>query len=567
MILEKIRKIEKNTTTNKYFFVTRITIVKYFLFFAFLLVLARSVELQIFQSKKLDQIAIKQYQNFKNLQIQRGKIFDSRGNILSTSIPYYSVFVLPKQIKNPALAIKKLAKVLEESEEQIAKKINSQKKFIWIKKFFDANLKKNLDNLQITGVHVVRDFKRYYPLKDFAAHILGFVGYDSKGLEGIEYKYNDHLLKKNTVTSANKTYEGGSIFLSIDENIQYFAQKNLAKYAKKYQALYGQVIVMESKTAAILAMANYPNYDPNNFLNYQNSIYFNRAVNAAYEPGSTFKIITIAAALEENLISANQKIYCEQGSIFIGGSIIRDSSPHSYLTLQQILQKSSNICALKIGRRLTQKKFYQYIQNFGFGKKTAIELPGEIRGIVKDYKKWSLLDLAVISYGHSISVTPIQLISAVNTIANDGVYIAPTVISKIENSLHDNIPLLSKKHKRVISVKTARIIKKMLVSVTEKGGTGSAAKILGIDVAGKTGTTKKYDKQLKKYSDEKHTLSFVGFFPAQDPELTILVILDEPQRNQDHYSAAPLFKEIATNAIRYHRLANDYEKKWAIKKK
>ena len=578
MLLEKIRSVEvkdkdKDIITSNIICI-RYNIIKYFLFLIFLIILVRSLELQIFQSKKLDKIAIQQYQNFKNLETQRGKILDSKGNILSFSIPYYSAFILTKQIKDKQIATVEIAKVLGEEPQKLAKKIYSSQKFIWIKKFFNVDLKKKLENLKIEGVHIVRDFQRQYPLENFASHILGFVGHDSKGLEGIEYKYNKHLLQKElknvsgNESFSGKIYEGRNIFLTIDENIQYFTQKKLSEYAQKYQTKYAQAIVMDTKTATILALANYPSYNPNNFKEYDNNIYFNRVVNASYEPGSTFKVITMAAALEEKVITENQEIYCEQGSIFIGGSVINDPSPQGYLTPEKILQKSSNICALKIGRRLAAKKFYQYIKKFGFGEKTGIELPGEAKGSVRDYKKWSLLDLVTTSYGHSISVTPIQLISAVNVIANDGIYLSPSIVQKMENALQDEVSDSKRTSQRVISSQTAKIMRKILVSVTEIGGTGRSAKILGIDIGGKTGTTKKYDKELKNYSEKKHILSFVGFFPAQKPELTILVILDEPQNNSTKvYSAAPLFKEIATHAIRYWRLSDSYEKKWAIYRK
>ena len=459
MILEKIRnqpthsrlkspiQPKKNSYSPKY----RILIIQYFLFFAFLIVLVRSLELQIFQTKKLDKIAIQQYQNFKNLNTQRGKILDAKGNVLSFSLPFYSAFVLTRQIKDP-YAAEKIASVLDLDTEEISNKITSNKKFVWIKKFFDKDLKKKLETLGLEGFHIIQDFKREYPLNNFASHVLGFVGFNSKGLEGLEYKYNNHLLKKKINTKdyesfTGEVYEGRNIFITIDENIQYFTQKKLEEYVKKHQALYGQAIVMESKTANILAMANYPTYNPNKYFEYNNSVYFNRAITANYEPGSTFKIITVASALEEKLIQPQQKIYCEEGSIFIGGSYIRDARAYAYLTPEETLKKSSNICALKIGRRLSRKKFHQYIKKFGFGEKTNIELPGESLGLVRDYKKWSLLDLAVTSYGHSISVTPIQLISAVNVIANDGVYLSPTIIHKIENAIKEEVSTKKKKKK------------------------------------------------------------------------------------------------------------------------
>ena len=320
-------------------------------------------------------MAINQYHRFKKLQTQRGSIYDSKGEILSSS-PYYSAFILTKQLKDRQSTIEKLTHILPQTSEEISKKIYSKKKFIWLDKLFRYEQKKKIDDLNIAGLHVVQDFRRYYPLENSASHVLGFVGYGSQGLEGLEYRFNKHLLDFKGIVNAEKTrgkvFEGGKIFLTIDENIQYFAEKELKAQVEKMKASRGQVIVMESKTASILAMANYPNYNPNNFSDYSLSTYLNRAVNAAYEPGSTFKVITLAAALEEKLINPQQKIYCENGSFFIGGSVIRDVKPYAYLKLHEVLQKSSNICALKIGRLIKNKKFHQYILDFGFGKKTNI---------------------------------------------------------------------------------------------------------------------------------------------------------------------------------------------------
>lgn len=570
MILDKVRLSVKKTYTPDSFN-KKILFIKLIFGFLFLLVFVRSLELQIFKTRELDQIAIKQYQRFKKLQTQRGSIYDTNGKILASSIPYYSVFILNKQIEDQALTIEKLAALLPESKEKIAAKIYSNKKFVWLKKLFDFELKTKIDNLELAGIHVVQDFRRYYPMENLAAHVLGFVGYDSQGLEGIEYKYNKHLLKsKNTVNKKlerGKIFEGGNIFLTIDENIQYFLEKELKKYAEKLDASHVQAIVMETKTASILGMANYPDYNPNNFLDYSSNNYLNRSVSAAYEPGSTFKIITIASALSEKVINTNQKIYCEDGSYFIGGSIIKDTQPYSYLTPQAILQKSSNICILKIGRLLSNKKFYQYIRKFGFGQKTNIELPGEIRGVVHDYKKWTSLDSATISYGHSILVTPIQLISAINTIANDGVFIEPRIIKSAQDALGREIKILDSKKHRVVNRAVARKIRQMLISVTQKGGTGYLANISGINIAGKTGTARKYSKELKGYSKENHILSFAAMLPAEEPQLTILVILDDPKKSKKtSYSAAPLFKKIAKSAILYYGISYDNQKKWSSQK-
>ncbi len=569
MILDNIRHTKKNLSSRS--FDKKIWIIKGFFFLIFFLILTRSLELQIFQTNELDQMAINQYQRFKKLQTQRGSIYDSKGEILSSSVPYYSAFILTKQLKNRRDTIEKLTHILPQTSEEISKKIYSKKKFIWLDKLFHYEQKKKIENLNIVGVHVVQDFRRYYPLENSASHVLGFVGYGSQGLEGLEYRFNKHLLNFKGSVNAEKTrgkvFEGGKIFLTIDENIQYFAEKELKNQVEKMQATRGQVIVMESKTASILAMANYPNYNPNHFSDYSVNTYLNRAVNAAYEPGSTFKVITLAAALEEKLINPQQKIYCEEGSFFIGGSTIRDIKPYAYLKLHEVLQKSSNICALKIGRLIKNKKFHQYILDFGFGEKTNIELPGEIKGVVHNYTKWSNLDKAVISYGHSISVTPIQLISAINAIANGGMYISPTIIRQTQNALNNSVKLPKQKKKRVVSQKTAHTLRTMMVSVTQKGGTGYLANIPNIEIAAKTGTARKYDKEQRQYSTKSHILSFVGFFPAKNPQLTILVILDNPQKIKGvNRSAAPLFKLVAESAIRHYGIENT-KRIWRIEKK
>ena len=565
MILDKLRAVKVDKPQpNSLLFAKKLFFIKLFFVCLFLLVLGRSLELQIFKTSKLDQMAINQYQKFKKLQVKRGSIYDTNGKLLSSSIPYYSVFALKNQVKTPELVVKKLAKVLDKNPEELADKIYSGKKFIWLAKLFNSQTKQKIENLKIAGIHVVQDFKRYYPLENLASHILGFVGYGSQGLEGIEYHLNKHLLdEKGLAKTKGKTFEGGKIFLTIDENIQYFLEKELKEYTDFFQADYAQAIIMETKTANVLALANYPNYNPNNFADYENKNYFNRAVTAVYEPGSTFKVITAAAVLEEKLINANQKIYCEEGSFFIGGRTIKDTSPYGYLNLQEILQKSSNICALKVGMLLNKKKFHNYIRQFGFGAKTNIELPGESKGIVHNYKKWSNLDNATISYGHSILVTPIQMITAVNTIANDGVYISPKIVKKANDSLNQPINISSQKKRRVISKATARLMKKMLISVTQKGGTAYLARIKGINIAGKTGTSRKYDKEIKAYSTEKHLLSFVATLPAENPQLTFLVILDSPKKSKNAtYSAAPLFKRIAKNSLRYYNIKDGNQLKW-----
>ncbi len=368
---------------------------------------------------------------------------------------------------------------------------------------------------------------------------------DNTGLSNTwNYLYNNPRLK---------TLSGGSLYLTIDSKIQYFAEQELKKAIFAMEAKNGVAIVMESKTGNILSMANIPDYDPNNFDRYDSSRYFNRAVTATYEPGSTFKVITIASALDSKTIQRESIFYCEEGEYQIQDRVIHDVAKYGWLPLEKIIQKSSNICAAKIGQRIPRPIFYRAIREFGFGTKTGISLPGEVSGKVHNYQDWSDTDVATMSFGHTISATPIQVITAINTIAAGGVLVKPRIIKSALKSDGSEVFRANNKGEQIINQNTAKIMKTFMVSVTKPGGTGSLARIKGVSVAGKTGTSRKFDQRKREYSKTNHISSFIGFFPAEDPQITILVVIDEPQKKYLHSKgAAPVFRKIAEHVIRFY---------------
>jgi cell division protein FtsI (penicillin-binding protein 3) len=414
------------------------------------------------------------------------------------------------------------------------------------------------------GIHSLKEYQRFYPQGRHAAQLLGFSGIDSRGLEGLEYQFDSHLMNNSAMPSswrrlfsgsAVDNLSGGSLILTLNHKLQYFTEKELRKAVSVMRAKHGLAIVMESQTGNILALANMPDFDPNNFGRYNPNTYLNRSVSAWYEPGSTFKIITVASALESGAIEKEDIFNCEEGEYQIQDRVIHDVAKFGWLPLKKVIQYSSNICAAKIGQRLSRPVFYRMIHEFGCGKKTGIALPGEINGKVHDYQSWSDTDVATISYGHSITATPLQVLRAINVIATSGLLIKPRIVQKILSP--QGIPISLGQHrggKRILSENVSKIMKEFMISVIQPGGTGYLAKINGVSVAGKTGTSKKFDHKRQEYSSTNHIVSFVGFFPSDRPKLTILVTIDEPQQKYlRSKGAAPVFKKIAEHAIKYHQ--------------
>lgn len=359
-----------------------------------------------------------------------------------------------------------------------------------------------------------------------------------------------------------KNRSGYSLHLTIDSRIQYFAEESLAKGVAAMEAPGGIAIVMESQTGAILAMAQVPGFDPNLYTNYTRGHFLNRAVAGGYEPGSTFKLLTIGAALQEGKIKPDQIFFCENGSMRVDNHMIHDVERHANLSVREIIQHSSNIGASKIGLLLPRETFYRYINQFGFGSKLDIGFPGEASGLVLPLHSWTTIDHASMSFGHGILVSPIQLIAAINVMATGGIYVPPYIVDFIEDQqkkVFKQWPIEGDGPKknfgprpshRILSPEVTDQVKNFMVSVVEVEGTGHRGAIPGVTVAGKTGTSEVFDEETQKYSKTKHITSFVGFLPADAPLFTVLVIVEFPKNGAyGGTAAAPIFKEIAEHTI------------------
>ena len=544
----------------------------------FLILIGRVFYLQIWKADYYDELAKKQQQRTIEIENKRNPIYDRRGRLLANSIKVDSVHASPPNIQNPQKVAQQLAPLLGLDEPTLLQKLQSNRSFVWLKRQINPTLSVKIKELDIQGIDFIQEFKRYYPLGNFAGPLLGFTGVDSQGLEGLEYEYQTLLQgeKNKYIVQQDGTYrivpssayqnlktpQPYSLHLTLDSSIQYFAEKALKKGVQAAQAKKGIAIVMESQTGAILALAHTPGFDPNHFQKFPRTHYLNYAVTTGYEPGSTLKLITIATALEENVIDAEQAFFCENGVFQIADQKIRDIQAYGWLTVEEIIQKSSNICSSKVGLSINKETFFDYLRQFGFGNKTNIGLSAEAMGKVPPPEKWTLVDHAAISFGHGILSSPLQLLTAINTIGTGGDLVLPYIVDHIENKEKMVIREIKgdsgevirqfgpRPKKKILSQKTAHLMKKFMVSVTQKEGSGRLAAIAGVTVAGKTGTAEIFDEALGAYSEKENIASFVGIVPAQEPLLSILVVIESPQSSSfGGIVAAPVFQEIAERSL------------------
>ncbi|MBF0289443.1 MAG: penicillin-binding protein 2 [SAR324 cluster bacterium] len=563
---------------NVYNFHSRIFSVMCLIGLCLLLVLGRVFYLQIWNAEYFNELAQRQQQRTIKLESKRSPIYDRQQRLLAISVKVDSVHALPQHVQEPEKTARILSPLLQMEESVLLEKLTSQRSFVWIKRQISPALSAQIKNANLKGIAFIREYRRYYPLGNFAGPLLGFTGVDSQGLEGLEYEYQELLQGKKynhvvaqdgthrTVPSADYNHSKDSnhytLHLTIDSSIQYFAEKALKKGLARMDAKKGIAIVMETQTGAVLAMANVPGFNPNNYQKYPRSHYLNYAVSSGYEPGSTLKLVTLATALEENILQEDQAFFCENGSYQIADQVIHDVKPHGWLTVEQIIQKSSNICASKIGLAIEKETFFDYLQQFGFGNKVNIGLSAEAVGKVPAPKDWTEVDHASIAFGHGILSSPIQLLTAVNSLGTGGMLVYPYVIESVENKQGRKVKEIQnvagkviyrfgmRESKRVLSEKTANRIKQFMISVTHKGGSGSLAAIPGVEVAGKTGTTEIFDEVTQAYSKKEHIASFIGLVPAANPVLTILIVIESPKKS--HYGgtvAAPVFREIAERSL------------------
>jgi cell division protein FtsI (penicillin-binding protein 3) len=391
---------------------------------------------------------------------------------------------------------------------------------------------------------------------------------DGNGLEGIEFFYDRYLTGKQREVEIFRDARGdgfktdsgheaaagsgGNLYLTIDQTIQYIAENALTETVDRYKAEAGMAIVMRPSTGEILAMAQAPLFNPNAYPRNDKSRWRNRAITDQFEPGSTMKIFSAAAAIESAGIHPNDIFYCENGAYRIGRNVVHDHKKHGWLSLQQIVKYSSNIGAVKIGEKVGPKRLHRTLKKFGFGEKTGIDSPGETTGILADYSRWSDIDTGAVAFGHGVSVSALQLVTAVAAIANNGVLMKPYIVARITDANGETVKRFEPEPvRRVISLETARVVKNILKTVVTEGGTGASAALDGYSVGGKTGTARKLDA-TGRYSNQHHIASFTGFAPADRPEIVVLVIIDEPREN--YYGgvvAAPVFKRIAQESLNY----------------
>jgi len=551
---------------NKYF-KFRILLVGLFFLAAFGTIAAKAIHLQIYRSQWLSQIASDQYEKSLTTSAKRGIIYDRNLREMAVSIDVTSVAAYPARIKDVKTTAAALAKNLKVDAGTIRRKLSVDKSFVWIQRKTTAKEARIIRDLKLPGIDFVQEYNRYYPNTTLAAQALGFTGLDGEGLEGLEFYYNQQLKGAdqnftvfkdalgNGFSSANSqpaNDSGRNLVLTIDGNIQYITESALREAATEYSAGSAMAIVMQPRTGAILAIAHYPTINPNSYLSFDRSGWRNRAITDPFEPGSTMKIFSAAAALEYGNLKPDSIFYCENGAYKIGKNVVHDIHKHGWLSLQQIIKFSSNIGAVKIGEQVGAKKLYQTFRNFGFGSKTGIDCPGETTGNLSHYTSWSDIDSGAAAFGHGIAVSAIQLITAVSAIANDGVLMKPYIVKEITDQNGQSIQrFLPQKVRQAISARNAGIVKNIMKTVITEGGTGVNAALEGYSVCGKTGTARKLD-ETGKYSASKHVASFVGFTPSHNPEIAILVVMDEPREN--YYGgvvAAPIFKKIAQQTLNY----------------
>jgi cell division protein FtsI/penicillin-binding protein 2 len=532
-----------------------------------ILVIGRLYYLQILKHNDFIERAEDQRQRTITLSPDRGDIVDRNGNILATSIDSYSLGARPREIKDVEGVSIFLSKVLKENKASIKEKLSKKSAFVWIKRKFDASVRDKVLSADIKGLEINMEKKRVYPKGTLASQIIGFVGTDNEGLAGLELSFDDILKgeagektyeqdasrREVVVKEINKATDGKNITLSIDEAVQFKAEKAVKKMVKDFNGIAGHCIVMDAKTGEILALASYPEFDPNEYKKFSSDTWNTRAVKDVYEPGSTFKMITIASALDEGVINKNSKIYCED-SYVIGGRTIRNSHQLKfetrYLSPSDILEQSVNVGVAKIAaEKLGKERFYKKIKDFGFGEKTGIGLPGESSGILYPVSAWNKPDVAMISFGQSISVTPIQLISCLGCFANNGIRVKPILVKKIESPDAGFVKVfVQPKMNRAVSQTTAEQILELSEDVVVNG-TGKSAAIDGFRVGGKTGTAQK--AKDGKYLVGDYISSFIGFAPLSSPRLVTLVIIDDPKPVYwGERVAAPTFKEITEFALR-----------------
>ncbi len=552
----------------------RTFILAFFFFIWFFVIMLRLVELQVIESGRLRQAVISQSQDERPIIPERGTIYDRHGQILARSLPAPTVCLIPdgKSLPEDLVArTERLKTILNLSEKDLSKtrsRIEGGDTYVYIKRKVSWDQAGRIAKLNLKNIYIQQESRRSYPLGTLAAHVLGGVNIDGEGQSGLERQYNARLegvrgsslilrdanKRRYSLEILKEPKPGQDLILTLDSTIQYLAERELEKAVREHEASWGTVVVSHPASGEILAMATSPTYDPNDFPPSPYELARNGAIQQNFEPGSMFKIVTASAARETGVVRYDEIFDCSAGFVRVAGWTIRDHKRMGVLTFPEVIVHSSNVGTIMVGQKIGQERLYREIQAFRFGQKTGLDLPGEEDGIFHPLHKWSSTSLAAHSIGYEISVTAIQMLQAMNILANRGVLVPFRMTRPSLNppGLDTGTPAAGE---RIVSERTASELVSRVFEGVVLDGTGQAARVEGFSAAGKTGTARKLDPDLGVYLASRHVASFVGFIPADRPLISMVVVLDEPKFSLQYGGqvAAPVFREIARRVLLYLR--------------
>src|SRR4051794_7127249 len=530
---------------------------------------AKLVYLQIYDRADLMARAERQQERTQPSPAKRGDILDRRGRVLATSVDADTIYAVPSEIDDARDAAKRLCDALGDCDardrQALADRLAQKKAFAYVRRQVSPEQAKRVADLNLDGIGFMKESKRFYPNKELAAHLLGWVGIDNKGLAGLESTYDAQIrgkagtilihtdARRHAFARAERPPTAGStIELTVDEYLQHIAERELHRGVVENVALGGSAIIMNPHTGEILALANEPTFNPNAYRDFDDGERRNRGIQDLYEPGSTFKVVTASAAIEEKVLSVDTLIDTNPGRLHIGSRLITDDAGRNngVLTFSNVIVKSSNIGAVKIGFRVGTERMSRFVGLYGVGRQVSPDFPAENPGIVWRPEKWTDTALASVSMGYQVAVTPLQMVAAVSAVANGGLYVAPRVVRAVYRDGR-RYQLAAKTLRRTVSADTAATLTTIMETVVTSG-TAKRAQIPGYTIAGKTGTAQKLING--RYSHSDHNASFVGFIPSRSPELAIVVVIDSAKGpNGDHGGtvAAPIFRNIAESALHY----------------
>ncbi|MBI5511902.1 MAG: transpeptidase family protein [Deltaproteobacteria bacterium] len=538
------------------------------LFAGLALVVGRTVQLQVLEHDTLTALARGEYLSDLRLPARRGQVYDRHGKPLAISVDVPSVFANPAAVVDPRTAARRLAPVLGLDLDSVYQRLAGDRLFVWLKRQVTPEIAAQVTALHQDGVGITKESRRFYPNREVAAHLLGFVGVDGHGLEGIERIFDPDLagepqvvptvrdargkaVLKGSVDPERRT-DGSDLRLTLDLRVQHSTQTELEAGVRAAHAKGGIAVVLDVGTAEVLALATVPAFNPNQAAQSDAQTRRNRAVTDLFEPGSSLKPIVVAAALEARAIEPGATLFCENGAMRVADHTIRDTKPHGWLSVADILAKSSNIGAAKIGANLGRDRLAAALRTFGFGERSGVELPGEVAGLLRPAETWSTVSTATISFGHGVAVNALQLGAAYRVLAADGRYLPPTLIQAVlrPDGAVETPPVRAER--RVLAEKTAARVTGMLEKVVSADGTGLLARVPGYRVAGKTGTAQKPDPVAGGYSADRYVAVFAGYLPAEAPRVVIVVAIDEPEDvHTGGAVAAPVFASIGLSTMRF----------------